>query len=433
MKDRLRFALPILICLISIPAQAQDENGSDQSAIAAYAFAITDNQDLRSARGELETALRDALASNSRFSSIEADRRIHGLTEANSEDLERALSTYESALELYNNLELESAIENFNQSIEIYEENIGHLDDINTLSDCLLYIGATQILLGNTRAARTTFQRLLVFDPERRPDENIFPPPVTDAFDYVAERMARVREGGIRILSTPEGADVYVDGRYQGPSPQEVSGLKEGRHYVRVRAPGYIEMGQVVEVRRGQTNDVEFDFEHTDNGEAISGILAGLPIEIRDSPADASTSVSRLGELLSVRYILTATLSAGEQGVVVQLDVWDVATGRSVAQSTVGPMDPDPVRIASEVQVSANEILTSDWDTSTTEQAIDEPIVEVIEDEDPEPLAPPIWRQWWFWTAIGAVVVATGVGIGVGVAASGDDPAPTTGEVLFDL
>jgi len=37
----------------------------------------------------------------------------------------------------------------------------------------------------------------------------------------------------------------------------------------------------------------------------------------------------------------------------------------------------------------------------------------------------PIWYQsWWFWTAVGTVVVGTAVGVGVGVATAGGDSGP---------
>ena len=41
----------------------------------------------------------------------------------------------------------------------------------------------------------------------------------------------------------------------------------------------------------------------------------------------------------------------------------------------------------------------------------------------------PITSKWWFWTAIGAAVVAVGVGVGVGVATSGNGAFVRDGEL----
>ena len=40
----------------------------------------------------------------------------------------------------------------------------------------------------------------------------------------------------------------------------------------------------------------------------------------------------------------------------------------------------------------------------------------------PTPERKPFYKKWWFWTAVGAVVVGTGVGIGVGVSSRGEVP-----------
>jgi hypothetical protein len=41
------------------------------------------------------------------------------------------------------------------------------------------------------------------------------------------------------------------------------------------------------------------------------------------------------------------------------------------------------------------------------------------------PPATPLWRRWWFWTAVGAVVVGTGLGVGLGVGLAGDGDTRT--------
>ena len=41
----------------------------------------------------------------------------------------------------------------------------------------------------------------------------------------------------------------------------------------------------------------------------------------------------------------------------------------------------------------------------------------------------PLRKQWWLWTAVGAVAIALAVGIGVGVARNNDSPEPQAGSI----
>jgi len=60
------------------------------------------------------------------------------------------------------------------------------------------------------------------------------------------------RTGELLLEARPEGAEVYVDGRFLGRAPLRVS-LEAGLHEVRVVAPGYAEYRAQVEVRPGES------------------------------------------------------------------------------------------------------------------------------------------------------------------------------------
>ncbi len=49
-----------------------------------------------------------------------------------------------------------------------------------------------------------------------------------------------------------------------------------------------------------------------------------------------------------------------------------------------------------------------------------------------DPTGRPIYKKWWFWTAIGVGVAAVAGGVTVGVLASQDAPAPELGAIRFD-
>jgi hypothetical protein len=63
--------------------------------------------------------------------------------------------------------------------------------------------------------------------------------------------------GSMLVRSTPTGADVYVDGNYQGTSPVTVSALAAGRHQVELHLAGYEVLTSRQNVNGGQGTVVD--------------------------------------------------------------------------------------------------------------------------------------------------------------------------------
>ncbi len=67
-----------------------------------------------------------------------------------------------------------------------------------------------------------------------------------------ADLTSLVTPGSLFIDSTPKGADVYVDGNYQGTSPVTVSALSAGSHRVELHLAGYEVLTSTEKVAAGQ-------------------------------------------------------------------------------------------------------------------------------------------------------------------------------------
>ncbi len=72
-----------------------------------------------------------------------------------------------------------------------------------------------------------------------------------------ANLVSLVNYGSMFIDSTPRGADVYVDGNYEGTSPVTVSSLSEGAHQVELHLAGYEVMTTTENVVAGQGTNVD--------------------------------------------------------------------------------------------------------------------------------------------------------------------------------
>ena len=71
-----------------------------------------------------------------------------------------------------------------------------------------------------------------------------------------ANLLTLANYGSMFIESTPSGADVYVDGNYEGTSPVTVSALTEGPHIVEIHLSGYDVQTETVDVVSGQGTNV---------------------------------------------------------------------------------------------------------------------------------------------------------------------------------
>ncbi len=152
--------------------------------------------------------------------------------------------------------------------------------------------------------------------------------------------------GSLSITSSPDGADIYVDGRYGGSTPAVVPGLAPGSHTVRVQKVGYDEFISTVTVYAGQRVQVPVTFSP-----APANIGA---IEVSSDPAGASLSLD--GHYMGLTpvsgsYDLTS-VTPGLHTIQLTLDDYQTFTqtvkvtpGRIVTlNAQLSPIPPGPVK-----------------------------------------------------------------------------------------
>jgi hypothetical protein len=204
---------------------------------------------------------------------------------------------------------------------------------------------------------------------------------------------------------------------------------------VRVRSEGYVSQGQVVEVGTRRPTNVSFDLEPTEVGPAVAEMLVDLSSQMQEGvAAEITATVRRLGSQLGVEMLATAHVTHDDEGVRVRLDTWNAATGVSLRTQSLGPFEADGMVVAGDAQPPFEEMVNAAWTAMNVPQEEDEPVVDTPPPPPPPPPARrPVWRRWWFWTAIGAVVVGAGLGVGLGLGLQDGPPGVTPGQVVIDL
>lgn len=65
--------------------------------------------------------------------------------------------------------------------------------------------------------------------------------------------------GNVNVVSSPSGANVYVDGALRGITPTTVTGLTGQSHAVKISKTGYYPYSTYVYIYAGQTADLTVD------------------------------------------------------------------------------------------------------------------------------------------------------------------------------
>ncbi|OQB92798.1 MAG: Serine/threonine-protein kinase PknB [Verrucomicrobia bacterium ADurb.Bin122] len=87
--------------------------------------------------------------------------------------------------------------------------------------------------------------------------------------------------GGLRIRTTPAGAEVRVEMMVVGKAPLSVQELKAGPHLVHMRMPGYEDWDGEVVVQKNHVEDLSVDLVRSQGTLELASEPAGLDVEVR--------------------------------------------------------------------------------------------------------------------------------------------------------
>lgn len=362
-----------------------------------------------------------------------ADQQYLGYDDNTLVRLREAREQLEEGRTAYLELRLDEATQHLTGAVENFNQALSALEDPSDLGDALLYLGASQSFNGDTRGARTTFERLHVQMPHIRPDPEVFPPDVVSRYEAAAPSRT---DGTITVESDPPGAVAYVDFIPRGLTPLAIDGLARGEHSVRTALAGstpYIE--NVTLTRRSTDASVNAFLMEIEGNEGLAeavGGITGHELEEGDGP------IATVAQTLNLDKIGVIRVSYGDSRDTVKLELvmFDASTGRRLLRGEVmapralGELEPVVQR---SIQAAIENILRPQ-----AQGTDDENIVNIVVDPvgtDPEENDnDSIIGKWWFWTAIGGAVVLGAV-IAIAVVASGGDDLgqDSGGQVVFEF
>jgi hypothetical protein len=140
--------------------------------------------------------------------------------------------------------------------------------------------------------------------------------------------------GSIYAVSLPQGASVYVDGKYYGPAPQIASGLTPGYHQVRLSLQGFQDWTGQVLVTAGTTTTVSQTLYATPTTSPTYTPGTGT-LQISSSPTGAQVFLDNV--YMGITPITLQQVNAGSHTALLKLTGyadWQVTAQVAAGQTT---------------------------------------------------------------------------------------------------
>lgn len=257
-------------------------------------------------------------------------------------------------------------------------------------------LGAAHAISGDAKAAVAEFVALLAWRPDFVADPEIAPKEVLPLWEKAEKKVLKLAGGSIEITSSPEGAMAYVDGRFVGFTPTVVEALPVATHYVTVRMFGRVRSVEAVKVSDKKASELRIKLAVTPGNDRLNDAITEIAGGIGKPQASAAVQAAfgDLAEMLEVDHAMV--LVAPDRGDTYRGYVYAVEGGTrlAMAEMTLGERDPED---------AFGELARA--------------LYEQISFEPPPPPTPtkkkrrvvagkPFYKKWWFWSGIGAAVVA---------------------------
>lgn len=124
----------------------------------------------------------------------------------------------------------------------------------------------------------------------------------------------------LTVISSPEGADVYVDGEKQRDKTPSSYKIYAGNHKIEIKKDGYFPSASNVELKRGEkkvvrislggTDVVKIDGEYVERKELKSRMLKQTELEISQMIASRTNDFQQMLELMILRAGVGGTIKA---------------------------------------------------------------------------------------------------------------------------
>ena len=332
---------------------------------------------------------------------IEADTRLRFadpvdlLSDASvPEDIRAAIDDLDAIAELVRSGDASVAQRRARAALQAFEMALVAVKR-TALIDAYMLDAVALCRMNERRQCIDAFRRVVVFRESIEYDASRYPADYAALFAQTKAQVLAGPRGSVQVVTDPAGAEIFVDGRSFGPAPAVADGLLVGDHFVTIKRVGFEKLIASITVEPDRMATARFPLQPIQRALLLERDLSRLPTELGEDRAGPIIS-GLTGYLFANQAVIGLLRPAEGGGVDVALYLYDLRTRFLLKERRATVPDAD----ATERTTALVAELYDDVDTSGQ--------VDAPEDGAPRVVAParPLWERWWFWTAIGVVLVS---------------------------
>lgn len=313
------------------------------------------------------------------------------------EDVQLALDDLDLIADAIRSGNAREAAEHSARAVAAFETNLSAVRRA-ALFDAYMLDALAHCRMDERRRCIQGFERVLTFRESAEYDSTRYPVNFAQLFEETRSRVTAGPRSSLRVTTNPEGAEVFVDGASYGASPVVVDNLLAGDHYVTVKAVGYEKLVARATVRARETEAASLLLQPIARALLLERDLARIPSELGEERA--GPVISGLSGYLFAAQIVLGLVSESPNGELdVGLYLYDLRTHFLLSEKHA------TIPASGETLESARALTEVLYQGVDLQGAVEAPDVDSNAPTVVEP-ARPLWKRWWFWTAIGVVAVS---------------------------
>jgi hypothetical protein len=384
-------ALAPAFALLVLPVQSRAQE-PEARRVTATALLVTQ---------EGVTAEQSTMVSVGVRRGIEADRRLRFVDPVDllsdssvPDEIQAAVDDLDAIVELIRSGDAAEAQRRAQAAIGAFEMALVSVKRAS-LTDAYMLDALALCRMNQRRQCAEGFARVITFRESIEYDSERYPADYAALFAQTAQRVLAGPRGSVQIVTEPAGAEVFVDGRSFGAAPALADGLLIGDHFVTIKRVGFEKLIARVTVERDRTATARFPLQPIQRALLLERDLSRLPTELGEDRA--GPVISGLSGYLFANQAVIGLLRPGQGGGIdVALYLYDLRTRFLLKERHATVPDAE----ATDRTTALLAELYDDVDLSGNVAAPEDAAPRVVEP------ARPLWQQWWFWTAIGVVLVS---------------------------